>query len=587
MLHRELNPRRVELLERRHARQLELDAGALPGFRADTKAVRESEWRVAAAPRDLVDRRCEITGPVERKMMINALNSGARVFMADFEDANSPTWENVVQGQANVRDAVRREIELDTPEKSYRLNDEIATLMIRPRGWHLPERHFEVDGEPVSASLFDFGLTFFHNARELLERGSGPYYYLPKLECYEEAELWARAFALAEEELGIPPGSVRCTVLIETILAAFEMEEILHALREYGCSLNAGRWDYMFSAIKKFRSRDWVLPDRVQVTMTVPFMRAYTELLVKTCHRRGAHAIGGMAAFIPSRKDPEVNRVALAKVREDKERESGDGFDGTWVAHPDLVPVATEVFDAVLGERPNQLERQRDDVVADASALLSIPDTPGEITDAGLRTNVSVGVRYLDAWLHGVGRRCDRQPHGGRRHRGDLPLAGVAVGARRPLRRGARAARDRARGGRGRGEGAVRRARPRARAGRVPHAACVHSSGVTLDTTKADDIALVIEEAIVSGELSRSPGDGAPAGAAHGLGAVQRVADPDPRGAAPARRARSRLVRPEPRRARPHALAGGPARGVHGPRRARGARDGGGDAEVHAGASRS
>ena len=402
-LHRELNPRRVELLERRHARQLELDAGALPGFRAETKAVRESEWRVAAAPRDLLDRRCEITGPVERKMMINALNSGARVFMADFEDANSPTWENVVVGQANVRDAVRREIELDTAEKSYRLNDEIATLMIRPRGWHLPERHFEVDGAPVSASLFDFGLTFFHNARELLERGSGPYYYLPKLECYEEADLWASAFALAEEELGIPAGSVRCTVLIETILAAFEMDEILHALRAYGCSLNAGRWDYMFSAIKKFRSRDWVLPDRVQVTMTVPFMRAYTELLVKTCHKRGAHAIGGMAAFIPSRKDPEVNRIALAKVREDKERESGDGFDGTWVAHPDLVPVATEVFDAVLGGRPNQLERQRDDVVADAAALLSIPDTPGEITDAGLKTNVSVGVRYLDAWLHGVG----------------------------------------------------------------------------------------------------------------------------------------------------------------------------------------
>jgi malate synthase len=403
MLHRELNPRRLQLLERRHERQLDLDAGALPGFLPETRAVREGDWRVAPAPADLQDRRCEITGPVERKMMINALNSGARVFMADFEDANSPTWSNVLEGQANVRDAVRRRIELDTAEKSYRLNDEIATLMIRPRGWHLPERHFTVDGEPVSASLFDFGLTFFHSAREQLERGSGPYFYLPKLESHHEARLWAQTFALAEEQLGVPLGSVRCTALIETILAAFEMEEILYELRDYGCALNAGRWDYMFSAIKKFRMRDWVLPDRVQVTMTVPFMRAYTELLVRNCHRRGAHAIGGMAAFIPSRKDPEVNRVALAKVREDKERESGDGFDGTWVAHPDLVPVATEVFDSLLGERPNQLERLREDVVPDEAALLSIPDTPGEITRQGLRTNVSVGVRYLDAWLHGIG----------------------------------------------------------------------------------------------------------------------------------------------------------------------------------------
>jgi len=402
-LHRELNPRRLELLERRRERQLELDRGVLPGFLSETKAIREGDWRVAPAPADLQDRRCEITGPVERKMMINALNSGARVFMADFEDANSPTWDNVVQGQANVRDAVRREIALDTAEKSYRLNDRTATLIVRPRGWHLPERHFEVDGGPVSASLFDFGLVLFHNAREQLERGTGPYFYLPKLESHHEAELWATAFTLAEEELGIPHGSIRCTVLIETILAAFEMEEILHALRDYGCALNAGRWDYIFSVIKKFRSRDWVLPDRVQVTMNVPFMRGYTELLVRSCHRRGAHAIGGMAAFIPSRKDPEVNRVALAKVREDKERESGDGFDGTWVAHPDLVPVATEVFDAVLGERANQVDRLREDVVPDEAALLSIADTPGEITDAGLRTNVSVGIRYLDAWLHGVG----------------------------------------------------------------------------------------------------------------------------------------------------------------------------------------
>ena len=402
-LHRALNPRRLELLEQRHERQLDLDAGENPRFLPETREIRESEWCVSPAPADLTDRRCEITGPVERKMMINALNSGARVFMADFEDANSPTWENVVQGQANVRDAVRREITLDTGEKSYRLNEETATLIIRPRGWHLPERHHMIDGEPVSGSLFDFGLVMFHNARELLERGSGPYFYLPKLESHLEARLWAEAFALAESDLDLPHGSIRCTVLIETILAAFEMDEILYELRDYGCALNAGRWDYIFSCIKKFRTRDWVLPDRVQVTMAVPFMHAYTELLVRTCHRRGAHAIGGMAAFIPSRKDPEVNAVALGKVREDKERESRAGFDGTWVAHPDLVPVATECFDAVLGNRPNQLERQRDDVVPDEAALLSIPDTPGEITEQGLRTNVSVGIRYLDAWLHGVG----------------------------------------------------------------------------------------------------------------------------------------------------------------------------------------
>ena len=402
-LHRALNPTRLELLEQRRERQLDLDAGESPRFLSETQEIREGDWRVAPAPADLTDRRCEITGPVERKMMINALNSGARVFMADFEDANSPTWENVVRGQANVRDAVRREITLDTAEKSYRLNDETATLIIRPRGWHLPERHHTVDGEAVSASLFDFGLVMFHNARELLDRGSGPYFYLPKLQSHLEARLWAQAFALAEDELGLPRGSIRCTVLIETILAAFEMDEILYELRDYGCALNAGRWDYIFSCIKKFRTRNWVLPDRVQVTMAVPFMHAYTELLVRTCHRRGAHAIGGMAAFIPSRKDPDVNAVALGKVREDKERESRAGFDGTWVAHPDLVPVATECFDAVLGERPNQLERQRDDVVPDEAALLSIPDTPGEITEQGLQTNVSVGIRYLDAWLHGVG----------------------------------------------------------------------------------------------------------------------------------------------------------------------------------------
>ena len=395
LLQRELGPSRAELLRRRRERE-----GERPDFLAETRAIRESDWRVVEAPPDLRDRRCEITGPVERKMMINALNSGARVFMGDFEDSLSPTWQNVVDGQRNVHDAVRRTISLETPKKSYRLNDEIATLMIRPRGWHLVERHVQVDGEPVSASLFDFGLVAFHNAAELLDRGSGPYFYLPKLESHLEARLWAQAFAIAEEQLGLPPGSIRCTVLIETILAAFEMEEILYELREHGCALNAGRWDYIFSTIKKL---DALLPDRVQVTMTVPFMRAYSELLVHSCHRHGAHAIGGMAAFIPSRSDPQVNDVALAKVREDKERESGDGFDGTWVAHPDLVPVATEVFDGVLGVRSNQLDRLREDVQVTAEQLLDFTVPGGEITDAGLHANVSVGTRYLESWLHGAG----------------------------------------------------------------------------------------------------------------------------------------------------------------------------------------
>jgi malate synthase len=400
LLQRELGPTRLELLERRRERKAALDAGERPDFLAYTRDVREGDWRVAAAPADLRDRRCEITGPVDRKMMINALNSGARVFMGDFEDSLSPTWQNVVDGQQNVRDAVRREIALETPEKSYRLNDEIATLVIRPRGWQLVERHVHVDGQPVSASLFDFGLVMHHNAAELLERGSGPYFYLPKLESHLEARLWAQAFALAEETLGIPGGSIRCTVLIETILAAFEMEEILYELRDYGCALNAGRWDYIFSTIKKLGAE---LPDRAQVTMTVPFMRAYTELLVRSCHRRGAHAIGGMAAFIPSRRDPEVNEAALTRVRDDKERESGDGFDGTWVAHPDLVPVATDVFDRVLGDRENQVDRLREDVEVAAAQLLDFTVPGGEVTDAGLRTNVSVGVRYLDSWLNGVG----------------------------------------------------------------------------------------------------------------------------------------------------------------------------------------
>jgi malate synthase len=359
-----------------------------------------ADFTVAPAPADLRDRRVEITGPVDRKMMINALNSGAKVFMADFEDANSPTWENVVQGQRNVYDAVRRTIELETAEKSYRLNDEIATLLIRPRGWHLVERHHAVDGRPVSGSLFDFGLAVFHNAREQLERGTGPYFYLPKLESHEEARLWAQAFAIAEDELALPHGSIKCTVLIETILAAFEMDAILYELRDHSCALNAGRWDYIFSCIKKTGA---LLPDRAQVTMTVPFMRAYTELLVKTCHDREAHAIGGMAAFIPSRRDPEVNAVALAKVSEDKQREAGDGFDGTWVAHPDLVPTALQEFDAVLGNRPNQVERKRPEVSVSEQQLLDFDVPGGAITDEGLRVNVSVGVRYLDAWLQGVG----------------------------------------------------------------------------------------------------------------------------------------------------------------------------------------
>jgi malate synthase len=389
-LHRELNPERERLLAaRRNRRSDSLDFVRAP-----------EDFAVAPAPADLQDRRVEITGPVERKMMINALNSGARVFMADFEDANSPTWENVVEGQRNVRDAVRRTIALDTPEKRYRLNDETATLVIRPRGWHLVERHHTVDGAPVSGSLFDFGLVVFNNAREQLERGTGPYFYLPKLESHLEARLWAQAFRLAEDELQLPRGSIKCTVLIETILAAYEMDAILYELREHSCALNAGRWDYIFSCIKKAQA---LLPDRAQVTMTVPFMRAYTQLLVQTCHRRGAHAIGGMAAFIPSRRDAEVNRVALAKVREDKQREAGDGFDGTWVAHPDLVPVATECFDAVLGDRPNQLEVLRDDVAVTAAELVDFDVPGGEITEAGLHTNVSVGVRYLDAWLQGVG----------------------------------------------------------------------------------------------------------------------------------------------------------------------------------------
>jgi malate synthase len=403
-LQRRFNPERERLLAARAERQGRIGTGELPDFLPDTQSVRRGDWSVAPVPADLHDRRCEITGPVERKMMINALNSGARCFMADFEDANAPTWANCIDGQVNLVDAIERTIELETPDKTYRLNDETAVLIVRPRGWHLPERHVLVDGEPVSGSLFDFGLYFFHNARRLLDSGSGPYFYLPKLESHLEARLWNQVFTAAQDELGIPQGTIKATVLVETILAAFEMDEILYELRDHSAGLNAGRWDYIFSIIKKFRDRpEFVLPDRAQVTMTVPFMRAYSELLVKTCHRRGAHAMGGMAAFVPSRRDPEVNAIALAKVREDKEREAGDGFDGTWVAHPDLVPVATEVFDSVLGERPNQVERQREDITVEAGDLLDVAVPGADVTEDGVRNNVSVGLQYLESWLRGVG----------------------------------------------------------------------------------------------------------------------------------------------------------------------------------------
>ena len=404
-LEREFAGTRAALLARRGERQQALVAGELPDFLSETASVRGGDWEVAQAPKDLQNRRVEITGPVERKMMINALNSGASTFMADLEDANSPTWANVVDGQVNLLDAVEGTIELTSPDgKVYRLNEEVATLLVRPRGWHLPEKHVLVDGRPISASLFDFGLYVFHNAEKLLERGSGPYFYLPKLENHLEARLWNDVLELAEDELRLERGSVRATVLVETVLAAFEMDEILYELREHSGGLNAGRWDYIFSVIKKFRHRaDFVLPDRAQVTMTVPFMRAYTELLVQTCHRRGAHAIGGMAAFVPSRRDPEVNEVALAKVREDKVREAGDGFDGTWVAHPDLVPVAMEVFDDVLAAQPNQLARRREDVAVSAQDLLDVRVPGGEVTEAGVRNNVSVAIQYLESWLRGVG----------------------------------------------------------------------------------------------------------------------------------------------------------------------------------------
>ncbi len=400
---REFEPTRQKLLARRVERQREIDAGVMPDFLAATKSIRDDKsWRVASIPADLQDRRTEITGPVDRKMVINALNSGAKVFMADFEDATSPTWENLIEGQANLRDAVRRTISFSNPDgKQYKLNAQTATLLVRPRGWHLPEKHLLVDGKPISGSLFDFGLYFFHNAAELLKRGSGPYFYLPKMESHLEARLWNDVFNFAQDELKIPRGSVRATVLIETILATFETEEILYELREHSSGLNCGRWDYIFSFIKKFRNRPgFTFPDRTQVTMTSPFMRAYCLNVIKVCHRRGAHAMGGMAAQIPIKSDPAANEAALARVLADKEREAGDGHDGTWVAHPGLVPVALQAFDKHM-PTANQIPKQRDDATVTAKDLLAVPT--GTITEDGLRGNIRVGVQYLEAWLGGNG----------------------------------------------------------------------------------------------------------------------------------------------------------------------------------------
>lgn len=402
-LERRFGADRRRLLVAREERQARLDRGELPGFLPETEHIRRGNWHVPPAPHDLVDRRVEITGPVDRKMIINAMNSGANVFMADFEDSLTPTWDNVVQGQINLYDAVRGEIDFSDPEsgKNYRLNERTATLVVRPRGWHLPEAHVVVDGQSVSAALFDFALYLFHNAAALQAKGSGPYFYLPKMESHLEAKLWSEVFTAAEEAMGLAHGSIRATVLIETILAAFEMEEILYQLRDYASGLNCGRWDYIFSFIKKFRNRpDFVLPDRNQVTMTVPFLRAYSQLLIKTCHRRGAHAMGGMAAYIPVKTDAAANEAAMERVRADKVREAGDGHDGTWVAHPGLVPLARAIFDEYM-PGPNQLGVSRDDVQVTAADLLAVPQ--GEITEEGLRNNLRVGIQYIESWLGGLG----------------------------------------------------------------------------------------------------------------------------------------------------------------------------------------
>ena len=399
---RTFSGRREELLQRRVQRQAEIDAGKMPDFLPETERIRQGSRTVAPIPDDLQDRRVEITGPAERKMTINALNSGAKVFMADFEDAHSPTWEGTIQGQINVRDAVNRTISYTAPEgKQYSLQEKTATLLVRPRGWHLPEKHVLIDGQPISGGIFDFGLYFFHNVKSLLERGTGPYFYLPKLENHLEARLWNDVFVLAQDELGIPRGTIRATVLIETILAAFEMDEILYELREHSAGLNCGRWDYIFSAIKKFRNvPGFILPDRAQVTMTTHFMRSYSLLAIKTCHRRNIHAIGGMAAQIPIKNDPKANEEAMARVQADKLREATDGHDGTWVAHPGLVAVAMEEFDKVM-KGPNQIDKKREDVHVTAEDLLAVPD--GTITEAGLRTNISVSLQYMESWFRGSG----------------------------------------------------------------------------------------------------------------------------------------------------------------------------------------
>ena len=405
-LQRRFGPVRLELLRRRQERQIELDAGVRPDFLIATAHIREDDdWRVAPAPADFDDRRVEITGPAEPKMMINALNSGARVFMADLEDSLSPTWANVIGGQVAIADATRGTLTYDAPEgKAYRLHENRATLCVRPRGWHLVESHVLVDGVPISASLFDFGMYLFHSGAAAIAAGSGPYLYLAKLESHHEAHLWNDVFVHAQAELGIPRGTIRATVLIETILAAFEMDEILYELREHAAGLNAGRWDYLFSVIKKFHTSPALAsPDRAQLTMTLPFMRGYTDLLVRTCHRRGAHAIGGMAAFIPNRRDPAVTERAMARVRDDKERESGDGFDGTWVAHPDLVALATEIFDGVLRTSPHQKHQSRADVAVTADQLTDFAVSGGAVTEDGIRANVRVALAYLDAWLCGTG----------------------------------------------------------------------------------------------------------------------------------------------------------------------------------------
>ncbi|MEY9213350.1 malate synthase [Thermobifida halotolerans] len=503
-LHRRFESRRQELLAARRRRQEEISAGADLDFLAETKAVREDPtWRVAPPAPGIVDRRVEITGPTDRKMTINALNSGARVWLADFEDANTPLWENMIEGQLNLRDALDRTIDFTTPEgRSYALKDdsELATIVVRPRGWHLDEKHILVDGQRTSGGIVDFALYFFHCARRQLAKGKGPYFYLPKMQSHLEARLWNDIFVRAQESLGIERGTIRATVLIETIPAAFEMEEILYELREHSAGLNAGRWDYLFSIIKTHRTRGrrFLMPERNAVTMTAPFMRAYTELLVKTCHRRGAHAIGGMAAFIPSRRDPEVNKTALAKVRDDKTREAGDGFDGSWVAHPDLVPVAMEVFDGVLGERPNQIDRQRDDVTVTAADLLDVSSAEGGVTEAG-PAQQHQRRRPVPGRVAGRQRRGGHpQPDGGRRHRGDLPLPDLAVaaqrrhpGQRRPGHRRTRGAPDRRGAGhdprdhvpRRRPAGprhhAVQGGRPGRRLRRVPHPARLRADAVT------------------------------------------------------------------------------------------------------------